>query len=60
MASNIKYWDTSASDTILTVNIRLDKVQNIFQREQYSVLQFLGDVGGLQGMLFVIGFFIVS
>eukprot|EP00347_Sterkiella_histriomuscorum_P006302 403353286 len=60
---NIRFYDsaTSAGDnTILTINIKLDKVQNEFTRQVYSILGFLGDIGGLQGILYLMGFYFVS
>ncbi|CDW76214.1 UNKNOWN [Stylonychia lemnae] len=61
--SNIRFYEQTVSSNdpnVITINIKLDKAQTTYARTAYSVLNFLGDIGGLQGILFLIGFYIAS
>lgn len=40
--------------------IRMDARYLIFNRQVYSVLEYLGDIGGLQQMLYLIGLMIIT
>ncbi|CDW83281.1 UNKNOWN [Stylonychia lemnae] len=60
---NIRFYESSTSsgdNSLITVNIKLDKAQATMSRTAYSILNFLGDIGGLQGILYLIGFYLCS
>eukprot|EP00347_Sterkiella_histriomuscorum_P009783 403339910 len=60
---NIRFYEAatqSGDNSILTVNIKLDKQENNYEKRSYSVLAFLGDIGGLQGILYLLGLYVVS
>jgi hypothetical protein len=45
---------------VITVYVRMDPKYFVYNRKVYSILEALGDVGGLYQMLFLIGLLIVS
>jgi len=46
--------------SIISVYIRLDKLSSTYTRQVYTVLNFLGDIGGLQSILYIAAFWLVS
>ena len=45
---------------MVVIYIRYDSKYTIYARQVYSILQLLGDIGGLQEMLYLIGLLSVS
>ncbi|CDW90251.1 UNKNOWN [Stylonychia lemnae] len=61
--SNQRYYDDQYSDTdgyIAAIYMRFDNRYDIYARKVYSILELLGDIGGLQGSLLAIGFIFVG
>ena len=40
--------------------LRIDNNYDIYERKIYSVMELLGDIGGLQGSLYMIGLFVIG
>ena len=60
---NVRFFSNTPkqNDTsIVTVYVRLDKMSSTYSRQVYAVLNFLGDIGGLQSILFIAAFWLVS
>mmetsp|Transcript_15267 Transcript_15267/g.11097 ORF Transcript_15267/g.11097 Transcript_15267/m.11097 type:complete len:258 (-) Transcript_15267:507-1280(-) len=51
---------TDAEGFLCAVYIRYDKFKQTSKRQIYSILTLLGDVGGLQSSVYVLGFFAVA
>jgi hypothetical protein len=61
--NSIRYYDAAYSDSdgyIAAVYLRFDNRYDLYTRQVYSILDLLGDLGGLQGSLLGIGLLIVS
>ena len=52
--------DPQNPKTAFKLNILLDDTVIIYSRTVYSILFFLGDLGGLSGVLIIIGSFLTS
>ena len=46
--------------TYATIYFRIDSKYYVYSRDVYTVLEFLGDVGGLQSALVVCGYFVIT
>ena len=60
---NIREYDDNYTEDdgyLDAVYIRFDNSYDIYERTTYSLLDWLGDIGGLSEALFFIGFFFVS
>ncbi len=63
MVSNIRSYDDKISGDdgqIASIFIRFDQRYYIYSRQVYSILNMLGDVGGLQQALYMIGLIMLS
>jgi hypothetical protein len=63
LISNIRSYDDKVSGDdgpIASVFIRFDQRYYIYNRQVYSILNMLGDVGGLQQALYMIGLLVLS
>ena len=61
--NNIRTYDDSNNDDnglLVEVFIRLDSKYESYERQIYSFLELLGDVGGLQQSLFLAGFLLIN
>lgn len=61
--NNIRTYDDSNNDDtgmLVEVFVRLDSKYELYERQIYSFLQLLGDVGGLWQSLFLFGFLFVN
>ena len=52
--------DEEATNAYATIMLRLDSEYFSYNRDAYTFLEFLGDVGGLQSALIMGGFVLVS
>ncbi|CDW71429.1 UNKNOWN [Stylonychia lemnae] len=62
-ATNFKTYDdeyTNDDGYIVAIYIRFDRTYDNYERKVYGFLEFLGDLGGLQGSLISIGMFFVG
>ncbi len=60
---NIRTYDDSAGedeDSIIELYLRYDAKYERYQRKIYSLLELLGDIGGLYQSLYVIGFVAIN
>jgi hypothetical protein len=60
---NIREYDgvfDEAYPAVIELYVRVDSRYIIYYRQVYTILEFLGDVGGLQQMLFIIGMLLVT
>jgi hypothetical protein len=46
--------------TYATFYFRIDSKYYVYSRDVYTVLEFLGDIGGLQSALFTVGYFLIT
>jgi len=63
LVSNIRTYDDSydpSNQAIVTIFIRYDQRFIMYNRRVYSIMELLGDVGGLQQALYLIGLLVVS
>lgn len=62
MVKNIRQYDNAISTDgkLISLYLRYDKEYFIYNRQVYALLQYLGDVGGLQQMIYLAGLMIVS
>ncbi|CDW91220.1 UNKNOWN [Stylonychia lemnae] len=61
--TNFKSYDDEYTDDdgyMIAIYIRFDRTYDNYERKVYGFLEFLGDVGGLQGSLISIGMFFVG
>eukprot|EP00347_Sterkiella_histriomuscorum_P023730 403333580 len=59
----VKYYDDNYSEEdgyIAAIYMRFDNKFDTYSRKVYSILELLGDIGGLQGSLMAIGFVFVG
>jgi hypothetical protein len=47
-------------ETYATIYFRIDSKYYIYSRDVYLILEFLGDIGGLQSALFSVGYMFIS
>ena len=51
-------WSSPIEDReYVSVYLRADQMHNFYKREEYDLLTFFGDLGGLQGVIFGLGWF---
>ncbi|TNV83870.1 hypothetical protein FGO68_gene6300 [Halteria grandinella] len=63
MVNNIRTYDDTVDDSeglLITVFLRYDNKYFSYNRQVYSILEYLGDIGGLQQMLYLIGLMLIS
>lgn len=51
---------TDYDNDVIAMYLRFDVNYSMYIREVYSILEFLGDVGGLEQALFILGMFSVA
>jgi len=60
---NTHHFDAKYNDSdglLISIFLRVDSHSASYDREVYSILEFLGDLGGLYSSLFVIGFYVIT
>eukprot|EP00347_Sterkiella_histriomuscorum_P013629 403363988 len=61
--NNQRTYDDSYQDAegiLISIYLRYDPRYDIYNRQIYSILQLLGDIGGLQGSLYILGFLMIN
>ncbi len=54
------YEDSLTDDTLATIYFRMDSKYYSYTRDVYTVLELMGDIGGLWSALFSIGSILIS
>jgi hypothetical protein len=54
------YEDSLTENTLATIYFRIDSKYYSYTRDVYTVLEFMGDIGGLQSALYSAGFFLIQ
>ena len=52
--------DPETANSYATIHFRLDSEYFLYERDAYTFLEFLGNVGGLQSALILAGYILVS
>jgi hypothetical protein len=54
------YEDSITENTLATIYFRIDSKYYSYTRDVYTVLEFMGDIGGLQSALYSAGYFLIQ
>lgn len=52
--------ESDSKGSLATIKIKLDRLSHVYRRKVYQILDYLGEIGGFQGLIYLAGAFLVA